>query len=262
MKKRILYITYESGLNTALSISTNINSEIFRSNENILEIYKNERNIVRLFSLIRSVDYIVIVVDGLGSLDKYTLLRILFPNKKILWDYHGPPEELLFHSNSYKTRFIVTIKKIKQKFLANFVHSAICTTESLKEYLYIKLGISSTVISSCLDITQLQSVIKESLFSKVIKINTKEYFIVLWAGGASSSWHALDNIERIAEQIYAKDKQIVFILIGSNPWHKFSFQKNIIFLNDVKYGEYFYLIQQSSICLALYHDTKETFKRI
>ena len=174
-----------------------------------------------------------IIVDGYGSLDKFTILKILLPTIIIIWEIHGVEKERYIFNRDMRTILLVFKHTVIRKTLSYLVSAAICLSYSVEYYAKHHLRINKTLVIPSFTEETLSTVntrVPESKASFIFQpFHNTKFFTVYRCGQASLRWHALDLIEKAAKIIYQKDKKILFILVGSKPWHTCTFDKNIIF---------------------------------
>ena len=217
-------------------------------------------DLLKIIPILLNIDILYISIDGQTSLDKFTILKIFKPKLKIIWEIHGPAEEYYWFDTSNYAKRLVLLRDIKRKFLAKFVSASFCLTYSLKYYAYNALKIKNNyVLPSYIDKRFFYDQIATSNLSNFSKttLKLKGKFIVFWGGSANLKWHALDLIEKVAENIYKLDKNIVFIVVGSNSWHQFTFKKNIQFYESMPYGLFLKFAKQADIFLTLFHPSSQ-----
>jgi glycosyltransferase involved in cell wall biosynthesis len=262
--KNLVYITYSTDIE-ALNVASSLTSETLRSLGFHVRVVRVTGNILRfagefrmLLHSLHAVQYLYVTVDGRGALDKFSLLKLFKPSIQLIWEIHGHTKEPLWQTHAYKIRFLCLYRSLQRNILALLVHASISTTRTLAHYAHKELKIPYSVVQPSyvnLGTIRKQMIMhsgaKNIYFSKNLD---KNVFIIFWGGGSSLRWQALDILENVARYTYKRDKRILFIVAGSNMWHNFSFQKNIIFYPSVPYEEYFHYIRQADVCLALYHD--------
>ncbi|OGU58104.1 MAG: hypothetical protein A2V66_11435 [Ignavibacteria bacterium RBG_13_36_8] len=209
-------------------------------------------NILSLYPHIKHSQGIIIRIDGSCILDKYSLLKIIFPNKQFIWEVHGFPEENITENSNYSSRVQVNWKNIKRKIYSFFINLDIFISEELEIYSKNKIFIHKKIVIQ----NYYNAIIsnRKSTNPLLSLILNKWKFLVLWGGSAQYPWHALDVIEQVAKKIYAKDPKIIFIILGgTESWHRFNWFKNIILVSKMPLSDYLNFVKKSNICLALYN---------
>ncbi len=267
MKKiNILYIThlfpkgYEAHLKnyllrTKVIKSLGINLLIFQHNHEHNYIIDFIKIIRKLFNI----DIVIIgSIDGSSILEKFSLIKLFKPNLILLWEIHAPIEEAYWYGLDVKNKLLVFKRNVKRKILAKLVNATICVSKQISDYAENELLIKNNfIISNFIDRHDFIKINKSNHKSSIYNyLANKNFFKIVWAGGANFPWQSLNLIEKIAQNIYKIDKNIIFIIIGSDIWYRFKFSANIIFLNNLQYDKYLYLISQMDLCLALYNNNQ------
>jgi len=270
-KLNLLYLIYsheQKRADDAFSVTTVLRKKAFEELGIKVEVFSSQckrssffGEFLKTLKLIKKADIIYINIDGSSILEKYSLLKIFKPSAFLLWEIHGQVEEIFWQDRSLRMKLIVFKRNLKRKILSRLVDGSVCLDKNLETYSRESLGIKkSFVVPSFVDDEFMTEILNSQDSRKNVFrlfLNNKRCFKVLWGGGAGFRWQAIDLIEKVARKIYTIDKEIVFLVIGSNKWYRFNFFKNIISLDSYPQKEFFYLIKQSSVCLALYHTDKQ-----
>lgn len=262
--KHVLYIAYATHIE-ALNVASDLTLQTLRSLGFHVQVMYATGNVMRFAgellhaaTYLPDVQYLYIIIDGRGALDKFSLLKLFNPRLQLIWEIHGHPKEPLWQTNALKIRFISMYRSFQRKILAKLVNASISTTDVLARYARGELAIPrSVILPSCVDLSQIQTWRHSGPVSKKIYFSRNsgdKLFIVFWGGGSYLHWQALDILEKVAQYTYSRDKHILFVVVGSEFWHTFAFQKNIVFFHSVPHSEMFRFIDQADVCLALYHD--------
>ena len=216
-----------------------------------------------LLKKIRPHDIVYIISTDIVGYDKFSLLKLFRPTVRIFWEIHAVEEELLWFTKGYRTVLEVQKNKLLRFFYSRFVSASFCLSKPLLEYSKTILKIKNSFLIS--------SVVNDTIFGKPSKniqprdtfifspFKAKKSFIVYWAGGEMYPWQGLDVIERVAKAVYELDRQIIFVIVGSNMWHTFTFIKNIVFYSRTTFENNMKMASLSNVCLALY---TENCKRV
>lgn len=198
---------------------------------------------------------IIIRIDGACILDKYTLIKILMPHIPLIWEIHGLPEERLMFSENLSERWFSWKNNIKRKLLSYLADAYIFISKELQSYTEGKIHIQkATVIPNFIHIPiEKQNTSSHPVLSSLLKNN---YRIVLWGGSAELPWQAIDVIEKTADAMYQINKQIIFVIVGSNFWYPIKPKANILLLHPMSSEQFQLLVASSHVCLALYHKPK------
>ena len=163
-----------------------------------------------LFRFLKNIDVLYIRVDGDFGYEIYTLFKLLkFAKLPVVWEINSPLEELLLRG---KTEQHVRRLHKKRAFLARFVDAAICVSKANQEYAREKLSIKKTYVVPNGSDPVLFSPEKRN---QTLYPEFTDKFKIIWAGSAQYNWHGLNSLNEIAAKVYARDKDIVFILIGN-----------------------------------------------
>ncbi len=195
--------------------------------------------------------YIIIRLDGTSLLDKYSLLKLALPKHKFIWEVHGFPQERLEFSENHLIRMLVLKDSLKRKVLSFLISACIFISNELNIYAKRNIFIQRAFIIPNFVHTYPKRPAKRQLL--LTSLLQKKAYIVLWGGDASLPWQATDLIPRIAQKIYKLDKTILFFLVGTNHYYPVCPSRNVVHLPSLQYTEFLSLINQSHICLCLYH---------
>ncbi|MFZ2025580.1 MAG: glycosyltransferase family 4 protein [Microgenomates group bacterium] len=201
--------------------------------------------ILQLIPHIHTYTVLYIRIDGSCRLDKFSLLKLIRPSLRIVWEIHGFPEEnYQKQQNSCSYRYTA----IKRRIYSLFADGYIFVSEELQHYAKKKILYRPQMVIPNFIVFHP----KRATFKNRITGN-KQMRYVLWVGNGAYPWHALDTLEQVAKLSYRQNKHIRFVLISPYLWHTFSWYKNIIFITGAPNNVVHTFIQQSDICLALYH---------
>jgi glycosyltransferase involved in cell wall biosynthesis len=207
-------------------------------------------------------DMVYIISTDNFSYDKFTLLKLFRPTVRIFWEIHGVEEELFWFRNGTLAKLIVAKNKVLRFIYSRFVTASFCLSNPLLEYSSKKLKIkNSFLISSVVSDKIFDKPRKQSKLKDIFILNpfeSQKNFIVYWAGGEVYPWQSLDVLEQVARVIYRLDKNIIFVVVGSNLWHKFSFTDNIVFYKRTTFENNIKMASLSNVCLALYSQRIKT----
>lgn len=211
-------------------------------------------DLVNLITLSPKVDFILLRIDGSGVTDKFTLLKLIKPSLVILWEIHGLSEEkYLFDSPSLNKKYWSFINTWKRKMYSYFCDAYIFISKTLGDYSSNKLANRKRfIIPNFIDSRVISEIKPDKTNSYNISSLEDKVFKVVWAGNAHLPWHGLDIIESVARKIYKVDKNVIFFLVGSHPWHLFSWQKNIRLIDDQPYEKLLSIIIEADLGLAIY----------
>jgi len=254
---------YADGEDRAMHICSLLTADALRQNGYAVTTYElgegaHFTNFRAVLHLSRDFDILHIIIDGRGSLDKFTLIKLFHPHIKIIWEIHGVIGECFWLIKNRDIQFAVIKKKLKRKLLATLVDGSVCLTEELLRYSRESLKINrGLVVPSFYSIRKDKDHHKLTVKSKFIisSLQKDQNIHVLWGGGANLPWQAIDVIEEVAKRTYLFNKHILFILVGSDRWHNFHFTENVLFYESMPHWEYTHIMRDADICLALYHST-------
>lgn len=211
------------------------------------------RDIGLILKRLRQASILVIRIDGSELLDKFTLLRFLKWDLKIMWEIHAFPDENYNMNYPLPSRLNRIMRYMKRKLLSYLVHTTIFISEELKHYARSKIVLRNSVIIPNFVLPG-EYDLKSEAKSPVIKaLKTSGVFIVLWGGLAGLRWQALDLIEDVARRMFSVDPTILFIMIGSDKWRTTTWHKNILALESLPRSDFLNFVRISNVCLALYH---------
>lgn len=200
--------------------------------------------------------YLYCTLDGETHLDKYALLKLIRPDIKLIWEIHAPVEELLSFSTLLSHAVQIKFKSIKRQLLARFVDGAVCLSNELEKHAQSYLHIHNTVVIPSFIDPELvdKSLSSTSPISKLIGYGKKNgLFFVLWGGAANCPWQRIDVLKRVAQKIYKIDPDILFVILGNNPWTDLARIPNILHMNYVSYVEFLRMVKAVDVSLALYN---------
>jgi glycosyltransferase involved in cell wall biosynthesis len=223
-------------------------------------------DINKVIPMLSKVDIVLITIDGRAILDKFTLLKLFKPSLIMIWEIHGIPEELFWFDRGYHAKYRVFFTRLKRRLYSLLVSASFTLSESLQRYALNQLKIRRSFVTPSIIDDNLKNKInykwsthERFLFSPYQK---KHNFIVFWYGTAGLRWHALDIIEEVAKRVYKKDKTILFVIVGSNKWHTFTFWNNIISYDSLPHNACLKLASYTDVCLALYKTDYQTITGI
>lgn len=251
----ILYLTHNvSQEDTAESVNLRRRKEVLENlGFHVTNVSEQRSPIETFIKLLQSVGQshmVIIRIDGTGSLDKYSLIKLIYPRTKIIWEIHGYPEESL-----NKTLLLRKKRAVTRKIFSFFSDAHIYISETLKIYSQRKVAIRpSMTIENFVTSTDIKLSMHIKKNSQAI-INKKTWFVVFWGGNPNYPWHATNLLELVAKAINKYDPKILFITVGHNDsvpkWNK-----NIIHLAHMGRETYLSTINQCDLCIALYHTPK------
>ena len=197
---------------------------------------------------------IIIRIDSACRLDKYTLVKLLAPAVPVIWEVHGFPQERLVFSQDIAAYWILWKNTLKRLVLSLLADACIFITPELRSFARGKIYMRKTAIIPNFAQTGIKYTDKSRhVLSSLAKNN---YRIVLWGGSGELPWQAVDVIDKTADSVYRQNKQVVFILVGSNYWYPVKSKPNMLLLQPVPPEQFQHLITVSHVCLALYHQPK------
>jgi glycosyltransferase involved in cell wall biosynthesis len=270
MKKKpnLLFITHHSRMvSNAYSVSFSLREAVFKKIGLRVKVFSCQAarsnffsDFLKIIKLMRKFDVVYIRIDGSSILEKLSLVKFFRPSLALVWEIHGPVEEVFWRENNLGTRLLVLKRNFKRRLLSKLVDGAVCLTEELKNYSEQRLRIKrSFVIPSFANFRLLKKVCgrPERERSPIGSfLNNQNFFKVFWGGGAEFRWQALDLMEKVARRVYQLDKKILFFVFGGKPWYRFRFRKNIFLSDPLPHLEYLKLLIQADVCLSLYHQRK------
>ncbi len=265
-KNKIIYVVFkdvEAEIeDDAFSVMHYLKQKLFKKIEIKSVIFISQRSgikkILDIYNLLRLVedkDILYLTIDGSARLDIFTIIKIIRPKVKVIWEIHGFPGESLNKDSG----FGIKLKKFRRRILSNLVEGAVCLDKKLVDYSADDLGISKKVFLPCY--TDLESITRMvGKADSIDNVFSPNKFLVFWgSGSAYLRWHSLDTIEMVARSLYEKDKKIVLLIVGNEKWHKFKFSKNIVFIDRVSFVSFLKIVKQCDLCLALYNGTQQSF---
>lgn len=258
--KGIAYIVPPYLGDTAISENTRRRKEILTTLEFTIHTIEHQEGrfidvCIRLWKLRKIIRSIIIRIDGTCVLDKYTLLKLILPRHVFIWEIHGFPEECLEFSETFSTRWQVWKNSIKRKVLSLLVNACIFISPELYGYAEHKIYICCAVVIP--NFVKSHEAIRQQTHHFLLPfLLEKKAFVVLWGGDASLPWQATDLIQKVAREVQKHDKNILFFLVGEQHYYPPYASKNIVYLRSMPYAQFTALINQSDVCLALYHKPK------
>jgi glycosyltransferase involved in cell wall biosynthesis len=223
----------------------------------VKKIYGSWKDTLRFF---KKVDVLIIVIDGVFDFynEKFALLAwvsqiILRKKIPVIWLVNAPIEESLTFSWYPKRKF--WWDKLRRKFLAQFVNTAICVSAKIEDYLRQTYSIENHII--------IPNGSDPYLFSPKQKkhlplTHFENRFIIMWAGGGEFSWQGLDLIQKTANKMWKIDKQVLFLVLTNHSWTHISPSENLLIFPAVKYQELPQWLSYASCYLCLYHSNPTT----
>ncbi len=256
----IIYITHDRSIGSeAAVINSTRRAEVLTLIGFRVEMYSHKlKNFLQDFwflaKKVRHAKYVYIRIDGSMILDKFTLLKFFSWNTKFIWEIHGFPEENYNTNYTMPTRLARQRKYLKRYALSCLIDASIFISQELLQFAKSKMVLhTSAVIPNFVNISK---TLRQS--TTTFRLLCPDAYIVLWGGFTQLHWQGIDILEHAARHVYAKDPSIIFLVVGGDGWHKFSWRKNILFLNSMPRNIFLEFIARSNICLALYHKPKHT----
>lgn len=248
---KIQYLThYVDKENSAEAVNVRRRSEVLENlGFHVTKISEQQSVISTFIALLRSsknCSFVIIRIDGTCSLDKYSIIKFVFPRVKIIWEIHGYPEE-----SSEQSLLLKPKHSVMRKLFSFFSDAHIFMSDTLKTYSRRKVVTRpSMTIENFVTRTDIALSEKIKKYSRTT-INKNQWFSVFWGGNPNYPWHATGQLEPVAKVVYKLDPQILFITVGRNnslpKWNK-----NIIRLSPMNRETYLSMINQVDICVALY----------
>ena len=213
-----------------------------------LEVYRQRE----LFRFLRDIDVLYIRTHGDWTFEHWTLLKILTLNRlPVVWEINSPLEESV--TLGLRTKKQLNRLNVQRKFLSRMVDAAICVSTTMKDYATSYLGIKKAyVVPNGSDPKQFSPEQRDFLAYK----DHPDRFKVLWSGSAGYGWQGIEIISEVAERVYARDKDIVFILITNKQHLKEYnvFDKNVVVMDEKKYADLPPYIASADAGLCLYQN--------
>lgn len=199
-----------------------------------------------IFKLLQQSNLIIIRIDGSCHMDKFSLLKLL-GKRLVVWEVHGFPEENNLPPNQWSP-FKLLLKTLQRRLFSLLVDGCLFISPQLENYARQKI-----FIKHCKIIPNFVEPLPKNRQKLPALVSYRNFFKVVWVGDPSFPWQAIDLFESVAKRSAGFKQQIIFIVAGSHPWHKFHWGKNILFLPSLKKDDYYSLIKSANICLGLYH---------
>jgi len=252
IRKKILYITtaYASHPDLATKINSQrrvrlIKSLGYRVTARSVRHFIRIRDLWQLRRLAFTYEIIMLRVDGSQLVDTLSLLKLINPSVKIVWEVHGFPEETLV-STSLSLQLIYW--RLRRLFFSLFTNAVIFVSAELQDYARRRIWCAKqTVIPNFADIGEFQKI---PLYKNGLHLTHK--FVVFWGGTGRYTWQAIDLIEKAAH-ILINNTSIQFLVITDTSWLKIRQTSNLVVESPPSRVKYLSLLKNAGVCLALYH---------
>jgi glycosyltransferase involved in cell wall biosynthesis len=265
-QRHILYITYNhQDTLSARHINAELRKKALERIGFSVDLFSHTpgyfmRDFRRVLRSIPKIHCFIIRIDGTGILDKFTLVKLWNRNTPILWEVHGFPEENAGTSHSPvrgPSAFSIIKSTARRKLLSTLTDGYLSISEELMRYARLRIAAKQYfTIPNFIDERSISDKnIPQSVWRRNMKL-VQEMYTVLWMGNARLPWHALDRIEAVAREIYRRDPSVYFVILGTNPWHRFTWRKNIRFVGSLPRNEALLFVKNAQVCLALYNKPK------
>lgn len=190
---------------------------------------------------------LIIRIDGSGNLDPFTLIKIFVPTIEIYWEIHGSLEESEERGNHLSQAF-----KRARRFLLSFIpRGYIFISPTIQRFMAKRIAPKRSIVLPNFFVPSSSSPRRQDISSSIRKRHPS--FIVFWGGDPRYRWQAIDLVDQIAATMYAVDPRVLFVIVGQGSWYKLKSRPNILLIPFVDEGTYWRVVQQSHVCLALYH---------
>ena len=251
----IIYITHDQSIGSeAAVINSTRRAAVLREVGFQVEVYPHKlKNFFRDFWVltkkIRHAKYVYIRIDGSMILDKFTLLKLVSPNAKFIWEIHGFPEENYDTNYATPALFVRQKNHLKRYALSCLIDASIFVSQELQRFAKSKMVLHKNAIIP--NFVNVPNTLRQP--TAAFHLLCPDTFVVLWGGFTQLHWQGIDILEHAAKHLYTKDPSIIFLVVGDSGWHKFLWRKNILLLNSMPRDTFLEFVARSNICLALYH---------
>lgn len=203
-----------------------------------------------IFSFAKKIDLLLIMIDGVFDLEKFSIISLLRSKKiPLVWYIHAPVEELLLFSN-HKRELYIKMDVLKRKILSKLVDAAICVSEEIQRYASQDLGIeNSYLVPNGAD----PQIFDPSKTEGGVLDKFSDYFKVVWIGGGYWPWQGLDLIVKLAERVRKIDNKVLFIVMTDESWYNIPTLDNLLVLRGVNHKEVPRYLKSADACLCLYN---------
>ncbi len=253
----ILYLTHNvTQENSAEAVSARRRKEVLEQLGYQVIWIGEQRSVVRTFlTLLKTISMchaIMIRIDGSGSLDKYSTMKLLFPRKLVIWEIHGYPSESLSDHPTMRDWLRVGKQAVTRRLYSYCSSMHIFISDTLKTYSRGKIAVKPGFIIENFVTNTDVAVSKIALKTSVIPVrDAKHWFTVFWGGNPKYPWHATGLLDSVAKKIQKRDSHIRFICVGGDTTTTFK-NRNILYLPKTDRTTFLSAIGQADLCVALY----------
>lgn len=209
---------------------------------------------LRILSVGRHCQFVCIRIDQSGALFKYTLVKLFFPKKPIVWELQGFQEEQYAHT-TLRVWFAVVTLRTKRFLLSMLTDGYLTPSNEFAKFACATLCKKPSVILPAYPSSYNRAHTTSKTFSKwwTSAYINRGKFTVMVLGNPHNMWFASDIVERVAKWMYRRDPTIHFFVIGEHPVRPLTWYKNITLINALPLHIFRMLIQRCDVAVALYH---------
>lgn len=198
----------------------------------------------------KKADIIMIRIDGSCVGDMYTLVKIVYPRLRIVWEVHGFPEE---NAQSLRPVPRFVLKKYIRYYLSYLVGTCMYVSHELMQYAQKRLAARKHIVIPNFVTQTGKHVFSIRALPSDLRDRVNKKFVVLWGGSAQFPWQAIDQIEKLAQYVAQIDPLVLFVIAGKPGWHSIQPARNILLMHNIRRLSYQTMLGRADVCLALYH---------
>lgn len=213
---------------------------------------KIENPVKGIFWILKNCDVIYLRMDYFLNLRNLVSIFSHLGGKKLIVELNTPSDELHLFGRG---RTYIRLADRVMSLILNHADMVITVSKPLKKYCSEALGVENvTVVENGGEIfseSKLES--SESVQLKIDQIRERYSKIVVWSGSLNQM-QDLSDIQKIADRIKADTAVILIVKEEANSKDILQTSENLYIFKDISRADVKYIITNSDIGLALYHD--------
>lgn len=257
-RKKILYIIppLHKGIPLAVRINITQRSYLMKQLGHNVTVYPyhsawSPTGWAHLYHATKRVDILVIRIDGSCIGDMYTLIKIIRPRLRVIWEIHGFPEE---NAPTERVVYRHVIKKYLRMMLSFLVDTSTYISDELRQFAKPRIfARRHLIVPNFVSIGSPHFSHHAATLPSSLRTKLAHKFIVLWGGSPQFPWQGIDLIEKLSTYIEQIDLEVLFVVVGKHSWHPIKQSRNILPITNLNRPTYRALLKRADACLALYN---------